>query len=101
MVSAGLGSLFSIYRFSENSEIQQGCGLQNVVFQLACVALENGLADVLGDGQQEEFTRYFDIPCCQESDELAVVLQLPEGTLCLDGAIYPEQLAFFCGNSPE
>ena len=98
MVSAGSGFPFLICEFSGNSEIQQRSGLQNVVFQLTDVALDNGLADVLGYRQQEQFAGDFDISGCQEADELPVVLQLPEGTLCLDGAIHPEQLSFFRGN---
>jgi len=53
MLPAGPGFLLLICGLSGNSEIQQGCGLQNVVFQPAAVALDNGLADVLGYRQQE------------------------------------------------
>ena len=98
MLTAGSGFLLLICGFSENSEIQQGCGLQNVVIQPAGVAFDNGLADVLGYRQQEQFAGNLDVSGCQEADELPVVLELPEGTLCLNGAIHPEQLAFFRGN---
>ena len=75
--------------------------MQNVVFQTAGVALDNGLADVLGYRQQEQLAGNFDISGCQETDELPIVLQLPEGALCLDGAIHPEQPAFFRGDPAE
>ena len=75
--------------------------MQNVDFLPAGVALADGLADVLGDGQQKQLTGNFDISGCQKADKLPVVLQLPEGTLGLDGAVYPKQLAFFRGNPSE
>jgi hypothetical protein len=53
MLSAGSGFLLLICGFSGNSEFKQGCGLQNVVFQPAAVALDNDLANVLGYRQQE------------------------------------------------
>ena len=83
-VPAGSGFQLLICGFSRNSEIQQGCGLQNVVFQPAGVALDNGLADVLGYRQQEQFAGDFDVSGCQETNELPVVLQLPErgGSAC-------------------
>ena len=93
--------LLLICRFSENSEIQQGCRPQNVVFQPAGVALDNGLPNILRQGQQKQFAGDFNVSGCQETDELPVVLHLPEGTLCLYGTIHPEQLAFFCRNSAE
>ena len=52
MLPAGSGFLLLICGFSGNSEIQQGCGLQNVVFQPAAVALDNGLADVQAEGRR-------------------------------------------------
>jgi len=100
-VPTGSGFQFLIFGFSENSEIQQGCGLQNVVFQSAGVALDYGLADILGYRQQEQLACNFDISGCKEADKLPVVLQLPEGALSLDGAIHPEQFAFFRGNPAE
>ncbi len=72
-----------------------------MVSQLAGVALDNGLADVLGHRQQEQLAGNFDISGCQEADELPIVLQLSEGALRLDGAIHPEQLAFFRGDPAE
>lgn len=75
--------------------------MQNVVFQPVGVALDNGLADVLGYRQQEQLAGNFDISGCQETDEVPIVLQLPEGALCLDGAIHPEQFAFFRGDPGE
>ena len=101
MLTAGSGFLLLICGFSGNSEIQQGCGLQNMVFQPAGVAFDNGLTDVLGYRQQEQFAGNLDVSGCQETDKLPVVLQLPEGALCLDGAIHPEQLAFFRGDPAE
>ena len=89
MVSAGLDLAFSICEFSENLEFQLGYRLQNVGFQTTGVALEDSLADVLGNSQQEEFTGYFDISGGQEADKLSIMLQLPEGTLCLDRSVYP------------
>ena len=67
MLPAGSGFLLLIFGFSGNSEIQQGCGLQNVVFQPAGVALDNGLADVLGYRQQEQFAGDIDVSGCQEA----------------------------------
>ena len=81
MFSAGSGFLLLICGFSGNSEFQQGRRLQNVVFQASIVALEDGFADVLGYGQQEELTGHFDISAGQESDKPSIVLQLTEGTL--------------------
>ena len=98
---AGSGFHLLICGFSGNSEIQQGCGLQNVVFQPAGVAFDNGLADILGYRQQEQFAGDFDVSSCQEANKLPIVLQLPEGTFCLNGAVYPEQFAFFRGNPAE
>ena len=98
MLTAGSGFLLLICGFSGNSEIQQGCGLQNVVIQSAGVAFDNSLTDVLGYCQQEQFAGNLDVSGCQEANKLPVVLQLPEGALCLDGAIHPEQLAFFRGD---
>lgn len=43
--------------------------MQNVVFQPAGVALENGLADGLGYRQQEQLAGNFDISGCQETGE--------------------------------
>ena len=59
-----------------------------MVFQLSCVALEDGFPDVLGYRQQEEFTGHLDISTGQKSDKSSVVLQLSEGPLCLDGTIH-------------
>ena len=75
--------------------------MQNVVFQPAGVALDNGLADVPGYRQQEQLAGNFDISGCQETGEVPIVLQLPEGALCLDGAIHLEQFAFFRGDPGE
>ena len=74
MLPAGPGSLLLICGFSGNSEIQQGYGPQNVVFQLPGVALDNSLPDVLGYRQQEQFAGDFDVSGSQETTELPVVL---------------------------
>jgi len=61
MLPAGPGFLILICGFSGNPEIQQGYGLQNVVFRPAAAALDNRPADVPGYRQQEELTDSFDI----------------------------------------
>lgn len=50
--------------------------MQNVVFQPAGVALDNGLADALGYRQQEQLAGNFDISGCQETGEVPIVLSL-------------------------
>ena len=99
MLAAGSGSLFMICRFSENSKFQQRCWLQNVSFQTSGVAFDNGLSDILGYSQEKQFTGHFNISGSEETDKSAVVLQLPEGTLCLNRTVYPQQFSFLRCNS--
>ena len=58
------------------------------------------MCNVLRKPQKEQFCQNLNIPTGQEAFEAAVVLELSESFLCLNGTVTPKQLSFFGGNIP-
>lgn len=62
------------------------------------VALGNEMSNILRKPQKEQFCQNLNVSTSQEAFEAAVVLELTESSLCLNGTIAAKQLSFFGGN---
>ena len=56
------------------------------------------MSNILRNPQKEQFCQNLNVSTSQEAFEAAVVLELTESSLCLNGMIAAKQLSFFGGN---
>ena len=56
------------------------------------------MSNILRKPQKEQFCQNLNVSTSQEAFEAAVVLELTESSLCLNGTIAAKQLSFFGGN---
>ena len=56
------------------------------------------MCNVLRKPQKEQLCQNFNVSTGQEALEAAVVLELSESSLCLNGTVTAKQLSFFGGN---
>ena len=62
------------------------------------VALGQQVSNVLGKPQKQKLRQDFDFTAGKETLEIPIVLQLSEGTLCLNRTVAAQQLSFHGGN---
>lgn len=62
------------------------------------VALCQQVSNVLGKPQKQKLRQHFDLAAGKETLEIPIVLQLSEGTLCLNRTVAAQQLSFLGGN---
>ena len=71
-----------------------------MLFLETSVALGNKMCNVLRKPQKEQLCQNLNVSTGQEAFEAAVVLELSESSLYLNGTIAAKQLSFFGGNIP-